>query len=99
MNDHYLALSDLRKHSGYAYLEELWMLQQAKIEEGRDKAAKKNNESAWRYWAGQEAGFKLATTQLVRALMDLEKEDENLTNEDKITKMLDDLRSKQGESK
>lgn len=94
MKDQYLALRSLKDHSGYNALEELWMIQLSKIEEGRDKAAKKNQESAWRYWAGQEAGFKLATTQLVRALMDMEKEDENLTGEDKITKMLEELRAK-----
>lgn len=98
MKDQYLALSDLKKHTGYSYLEELWMLQMAKIDESQDKVAAGKIDQNWKYWVGVEKGFKLATTQLARALQDLEKEDENLDSSDKITQMLTELRSK-GESK
>lgn len=94
MKDIYLALSSLKEHTGYQALQELWMIQLSKIEAGRDKAAARNNETNWRYWAGQEKGFKLATTQLLMALASMEKEDENLSSEDKINELLETLRPK-----
>lgn len=88
----YLLLKELETYPGYVTLQELWMIQQAKLEEGRDKAAKRNNESAWRYWAGQEAGFKLAITQLQRAIQDLEREDDN--QNDTADAILEELKIK-----
>ena len=72
MKKEHVALKSLREHPGWPILENEWLWQVTKIEEARDRAAKKAQESAWRYWAGQEAGFKLAMTALSRALEKLE---------------------------
>lgn len=94
MINEYAALRGILQHGGYKILEALWLEQISKIEASRDNAAKRGNESAWRYWAGQEKGFKLAMTAVHRAISDMEKEHANLEQEDKIEKMLEEIRPK-----
>lgn len=94
MNDEYLQLKTLQGSRGYKLLEAIWLLQITKIEESRDKAAQKGAESAWRYWAGMEKGTKLIITALERALLDMEKQEEELQGEDRITQMLDEIKVK-----
>lgn len=94
MKQEYTALRGLQQNTGYKILEELWMHQVAKIEESRDRAATKGNESAWRYWAGQEKGFKLAMTAVQRALTEMEKDNENIETESSLDKLLDEIRPK-----
>lgn len=94
MNEDYLHLRTLKEAKGYKLLEAIWMHQISKIEESRDKAAQKGSETAWRYWAGLEKGTKLMATALDRALLDMEKEDQDLQGEDRITQMLDEIKVK-----
>lgn len=94
MNDEYAALRGLENIKGYQILQQLWIHQIAKIEESRDKAAAKGSETAWRYWAGQEKGFKLAMTAVARALAEMEKEKENIDQESKLDALLDEIRPK-----
>jgi len=68
MNLDFMELSNLKKTHGYKILENEWMHQSVELEKRIQKAAQGGKESAWRYWAGQLAGFKLAVTALDRAL-------------------------------
>lgn len=74
MNKEFVALRGLKDHPGYEVLQALWQAQYEKIQEAMDSAAKRGSETAWRYWAGQDKAFKLAVTQLDRALAQMEKE-------------------------
>ena len=53
-------LMALKAHAGFKELQELWIRDITAIEAKRDNAAKRGNESAWRYYAGLEAGYKQA---------------------------------------
>lgn len=90
----YISLKDLPNHAGYKILENEWLYQVGKIEEARDKAAKRSGESAWRYWAGQEAGFKLAVTTLARTLsrMEAEAEEQSQDQESVVDKLLKEIK-------
>lgn len=74
MNTDFAVLARLKNDHGYKLLEALWIHQVSEVEKSRDSAAKRGTESAWRYHAGREAGFKLAMTALERALLAMEKE-------------------------
>ena len=95
MSDEYLAFKSLMEDTRYKALEDLWIYHLSKIEEARDRAAKRGQESSWRYYAGQEAGFKRATMALRMAIADIEKKDDNVTNEEKVLSMLEELKIKQ----
>ena len=93
----YFNLKALKSSAGYQLLEALWIHQVTEIEDTRDKAAKKaTGESDWRYWAGQEKGFKLAMTALQRAMMQMEQEETELIEETnpETEKILAELRIK-----
>lgn len=92
MNNDYAALVSLVNIHGYKLLEALQIHQVSEIEKSRDRAAKTGNESAWRYHAGKEAGFKLCMTVLQRAILAMEKEDESLTGESVIDKLLGEIK-------
>lgn len=64
----------LRGHHGYKDLQLLWMQDISDIEAKRDAAASRGQESAWRYWAGLEKGYK-------KAVMRLELEIESMNDE------------------
>jgi hypothetical protein len=93
-NNDYAALVGLQNLHGYKILEALWMHQVSEVEKARDGAAKRGTESAWRYHAGKEAGFKLCMTALQRAIAQMEKEDENLQGDDRINKLLEEIKNK-----
>lgn len=88
MKAEYIALTNLLNSPDWAYLENEWLHQVTDIEAARDKAARKPNESAWRYWAGQEYGFKLAMTTIRRSIQKMEEVDAELETESKIDKLL-----------
>lgn len=92
MNSDYMALTGLQTQHGYKLLEALQLHQVSEIEKSRDRAAKTGAESAWRYHAGKEAGFKLCMTVLQRAILAMEKEDENLSGESVIDKLLREIK-------
>lgn len=97
MNQDYIDLKSLEKLTGYQKLEALWILQVSKIEEKRDSAGSKSQESAWRYWAGMEKGFKLAMTARQRAIADMEQKENDLREESVADKILEEMKLK-GES-
>lgn len=97
MNQDYVDLKALEKSVGYQKLQALLVLQVSKIEESRDRAAAKGSETAWRYWAGQEKGFKLAMTALPRALADIEAKEESMDADSNVDRMLEEMKLK-GES-
>lgn len=92
MSNEYLPLKALEDNQGYKILEALWIHQVAEIEKARDKAAQRGNDSSWRYWAGQEKGFKLAMTALARAMVQMQKEDENVESQSRIDKLLEEIK-------
>lgn len=85
MTGEYSALRSLQNSDGWKVLTALWAKQGLKVMEGLQKAAAKGQESAWRYYAGQMKGFDIAITQLDRALMDMEREDENRVSSEQST--------------
>lgn len=96
MKSDYIALKSLEQHNGFKVLQALWIHQLTKIEEARDSAAKRGNETAWRYWAGQEKGFKLAVTHLQVALKEMEDSGDNEKDEGNFETLMAELR---GETK
>jgi len=88
----YTALKSLELHHGYKLLETLWLYELNKVEEARDKAAKRGSETAWKYWAGYEKGFKLAVMQLKSSLAHMELENEELQGEGKFEGLMKELR-------
>lgn len=76
MNSDYLDLKMLQQSKGYQKLQALWAHEYAVLMIGLQKAAAKNQESAWRYYAGQLKGADLMTGQLDRALLQMEREGE-----------------------
>lgn len=92
MKAEYIALNNLVTSPDWGYLENEWLHQITNIEQARDKAAQKGNETAWRYWAGQEKGFKLAMTAARRAIAKMEEADQDLEKDSKIDKLLEEIR-------
>lgn len=92
MKNEFISLKSLLAHPGWAVLEAEWMAQVTKIEEARDKAAKRGSDSAWRYWAGQEFGFKLAITAAQRTLDNMAKENEALEGEARYESLLSEIK-------
>lgn len=76
MNTDYMDLKMLHGMRGYQKLQALWAHEYVRIVDGMRKAAKKGQETNWRYYAGQMEGFDLAVTHLERALLQMEKEGE-----------------------
>ena len=76
MNTDYMDLKTLQGSTGYQKLQLLWAHEYAKVMEGLQATAAKNNESSWRYKAGMLRGFDLAIGQLERAILQMEKEGE-----------------------
>ena len=99
MNEDYMDFKRLELVPGYQKLKALWIQQVSKIEEARDRAASRAQESAWRYAAGKEAGFKLAMTALDRAIGDIESKEANLEGEERMNKILDERNIKTGDQR
>lgn len=87
-----LLLSQLEDHEGYKILKELWRLQITDIEQKRDSAAKRGSETAWRYWAGVEKGYKMAVVQLNASLSEMEQEDDAERAADRFKSIVQDLK-------
>lgn len=64
MREDFEVLSRLEKSEGYKRLMLLWMEDLGEIEAKRDSAASRGTEGAWRYFAGQEKGYKRAMMKL-----------------------------------
>jgi hypothetical protein len=73
-NRDFVDLKSLQNNIGYQKLQGLWAHEYAQIMQGLQRSASRNNESNWRYKAGEMKGFELAVGQLERALMQLEKD-------------------------
>lgn len=91
MKAEYNALLQLRQSQGYGLLQGLWALQHQKIISAIRKAGKGNKETSWRYFAGQQEGFELAITQLERAIVDMEKENEDLAASTEAAQQVEEL--------
>ena len=85
-------LAALQTHAGYKILEQLWLQDITEIEEKRDTAAKRGQESAWRYWAGMEKGAKLIMMKAQATLLawDLESDEED--DQERLMKLAKDLK-------
>lgn len=92
MKAEYIALKKLEDTDGYKILHELWMMEVAKIETARDRAAARGAESHWRYHAGLEKGFKMAMTQVARAIAQMEQENYELAVDNKVDTLLAEIR-------
>jgi hypothetical protein len=89
-----MLLSTLAKSPGYMKLMELWIQEVTEIEAKRDSAASRGQESAWRYFAGQEKGFKRAMVRLNEELVKMEEEGGDIAQEpsEKIERLLSEAR-------
>lgn len=85
-------LAALEKHIGYKLLEQLWLEDISEIEEKRDQAAKRGNESAWRYWAGMEKGAKQLMVKLKVTLAEWEAESTEEDDQERLTRMAKELK-------
>lgn len=95
MRGEYAALKGLQSHPGYKILQALWLHEHAKIVESMRKAARKNQESSWRFYAGQQEGFDLAVTHLDRALTDMERQEENVQEQKTADQLLREIKGDQ----
>ena len=95
MNSDYFDLKNLRASQGYEKLMALWAHEYAAVMTALQKAAAKNQESAWRYYAGQLKGADLMTGLLDRALLQMEKEGEGDSPATQtVTELLNELKEK-----
>lgn len=94
MSRDFQRLLSLKDHAGYKELQDLWVQEISNIEAKRDSAARRSNESAWRYWAGQEYGYKQAVLRLELELAKIEEDELSLgtTPSEKIEKLLSEAR-------
>lgn len=92
IDQQYARFVGLRDNPAYRDLENEWLAQVTKIEEARSKAAKTGGESAWRFHAGREEGFKLAMTALLRAIQKIESELEE-TPQNIVDKLMEEVRN------
>lgn len=96
MNGDLIALRGLQTLQGYKVLQNLWLQALAEIETARDRAAGRGHESAWRYWAGQEIGYKRAMMTLEKTIKEYESEDKPDEGQTYIEELLSSIK---GESK
>ena len=86
-------LVGLRKSAVYQKLMVLWMQEVSGIEAKRDAAAGRSNESAWRYYAGIEKGYKQAMLTLDVELARLEEDGKDVTKpSETIERLLSEVR-------
>lgn len=95
MSADYIALKSLESNNGYLALQDLWRERFSEIQAKRDRAASRGQESAWRYAAGVEKGFQEAVMTLAIYLQSIDTEDETNSSNEKIEKMLSEIRGKQ----
>lgn len=92
MNHNVNLLAALETHAGYKILEQLWLEDISEIEEKRDNAAKRGNESAWRYWAGMEKGAKQLMVKLKVTLAAWESESTEEDDQERLMRMAKELK-------
>ena len=92
MNHDANLLAALETHAGYKILEQLWLQDISEIEEKRDQAARRGNESAWRYWAGVEKGAKQLMVKLKVTLAEWELESTEEDDQERLLKMAKELK-------
>jgi hypothetical protein len=99
MKGDYIELKGLQSSRAYKLLQALWVQQGADILKAQSKAAKKGQESSWRFYAGQAEGFAIAINQLDSALLAMEHEGEGdqINSADEVAKLFDEIKLKQGE--
>ena len=92
------ALLSLKDHLGYKELQLCWIKDITEIEGRRDSAASRGQESAWRYQAGIEKGYKKAVMKLEEEIMRLTEEEGNALRgpSDEINELMENAR---GENK
>lgn len=88
----YVALKRLETNPDYQALQSLWLFTVSKIQKSRDTAAAKGQESAWRYYAGQEKGAQDIVMALSLRIAELESLDEELVEESKYDDLLKEIR-------
>ena len=92
MRSEYIALKSMIEHPGWKVLEGEWLAQMTKIQEARDRAAKRGNETAWRYWAGQEFGAKVMMMTAMVAMSRMEQENDSLKPDSEFDDLLKEVR-------
>ena len=90
--NNFTMLASLLEDPRYKALQEEWLKEVSKIEENRDRAAARGAESAWRYYAGQEKGFKKAMLTLEAALALMEGHEDDGKPSEMIEKLLSSAR-------
>jgi hypothetical protein len=87
-------LCKLRDSEAYKKLMALWLETITDIESRRDVAASRGQESAWRYYAGQEKGFKRAMMLLDEKISQLEADGGDPSDQpsEQIERLLDEAR-------
>lgn len=86
-------LVGLRKSEAYKKLMVLWLQDVSAIESKRDAAASRSQESAWRYHAGVERGYKDAILKLDVEIARLEEiGKDSLKPSETIEKLLAEVR-------
>jgi hypothetical protein len=95
MNSDYFDLKNLQQSQGYQKLQALWAHEYILLMQGLQKAGARNQESSWRYYAGQLKGADLMTNLLDRALLQMEKEGEGDSPATQtVTELLNELKEK-----
>lgn len=92
MNRESQLLVHLQGHAGYKILEDLWRIRFAEIQEKRDKAAQRGSETAWRYWAGIEKGFREAVVTLEAELASMENEVDREQSDERFSAIAEELK-------
>lgn len=87
-----MALKRLENSPDYAILQAKWLYVVSEIQKARDSAATRGQESAWRYYAGQEKGAQRIILALGLAIADLEAQDKELVDESKYDSLLQEIR-------
>lgn len=88
----YVALKRLENNPDFAVLQGKWLYLVSEIQKSRDNAASRGQESAWRYFAGQEKGAQRIILALAAAIADLEAQDKELVDESKYDTLLEEIR-------
>lgn len=95
MIQEYASLTALRDNIDYQTLKVCWAGQGQKIIDAMKRAAARGQESAWRFYAGQMAGFELAVTQLERSIAEMEAESQNKSADTNVDDLLKQIKGEQ----
>lgn len=97
MRAEFEVFTELQHSDGYKRLMLLWMEDLTEIETKRDTAASKGQESAWRYQAGIEKGYKRAMMKLNEVLIKMDEDGGDTVDKPSamIEKLLSEARGEQ----